>query len=203
MMLRPLPKVEPMALLRQAAPFDHDEWLFELKHDGVRAVAYLEHGVCKLFSRNCSRPLEDLRSALPGEIHARSAIVDGELVVLDRSGKSQFYELVAGYGTAVFAAFDLMWLDGRDLRDLPLIERKEILRFRVKHPSRRVVFVDHVEGQGKALYSQVCRRDMEGIVCKPMISPYRTIRGSTTWLTVNNPTYSKAERRAELFDKRP
>ena len=94
-----------------------------------------------------------------------------------------------------------MWLNGRDLRDLPLLERKEILRFHLE-PSSRVLFVDHIEGNGKRTVRQICMRDMEGIVCKPMISPYRTIRGKTTWIKVKNPNYSQAEERKELFNKR-
>ena len=102
----------------------------------------------------------------------------------------------------VFAAFDLLWLDGTDLRDLPLTERKEMLRIRIEASSSRVLFVDHTEGQGKALYQQISEHDMEGIGCKPAISPYRTIRGKTTWIQVKNPRYSQAEGRGDLFNRR-
>jgi len=88
------------------------------------------------------------------------------------------------------------------MRDLPLLERKENLRYRLKTPFSRVTFVDHIEGRGKALYEQICKMDMEGIVCKPVISPYRTVRGKTTWIKVKNPNYSQAEGRRELFNKR-
>jgi len=108
---------------------------------------------------------------------------------------------MAGRGYVVFAAFDLMWLNGRDLRDQPLWGRKELLRLHLG-PSSRVLFVDRVEGNGRRLYAQICMRDMEGIVCKPMISPYRTIGGTTTWIKVKNPNYSQAEGRRELFNKR-
>ena len=63
---------------------------------------------------------------MPGEIHAKDAILNGELVVLDKAGKARFYDLMANRGTVVFAVFDAMWLDERDMRDLPLLERKEI-----------------------------------------------------------------------------
>ena len=102
----------------------------------------------------------------------------------------------------VFAAFDLLWLDGKDLRDRPLTERKALLRYRLKAESRRVLFVDHIERRGKALFTQICKRDLEGIVCKPAASPYRTVRGKTTWIKVKNPKYSQAEGRSELFDQR-
>lgn len=192
-----------MELVQQSQPFDRDDWLFEIKHDGFRSLAYIDRGLCKLVSRNeyDYKRFRDLAEALPSAINAKNAILDGELVVLDRTGKARFYDLMAGRGVVVFAAFDLMWLNGRDLRDLPLLERKEILRFHLE-PSSRVLFVDHIEGKGKRMYEQICQRDMEGIVCKPMISPYRTIRGTTTWIKVKNPKYSQAEGRGELFNKR-
>lgn len=132
-----LPKIHPMELTQQATPFDHDEWIFEVKHDGFRSLAYIENGACKLVSRNGHdyRRFADLRGALPGEINAKNAILDGELVVLDRTGRSLFYDPMLNRGTVIFAAFDLLWLDGRNLRDLPLSERKEILRFRIQTPS--------------------------------------------------------------------
>jgi bifunctional non-homologous end joining protein LigD len=85
-----LPKVEPMELMQQASPFDHDDWIFEIKHDGFRALAYIEDGKCKLVSRNDFdyKRFADLRATIPSDIKAKSAILDGELVVLDREGKS-------------------------------------------------------------------------------------------------------------------
>ena len=82
---------------------------------------------------------------------------------------------MANDGVVVFAAFDLVWLNGKDLRDQPLVERKELLRFRIRHPADRLAVRRLCRGKGKALYSRICERDMEGIVCKPMISPYRMV----------------------------
>jgi len=98
--MKALPKIEPLELVQQAAPFDHDEWLFEVKHDGFRAVAYIENGLCKLVSRNDFdyKRFRDAALALPSEINAKSAILDGELVVLDKTGKAKFYDLMAGRG---------------------------------------------------------------------------------------------------------
>jgi bifunctional non-homologous end joining protein LigD len=193
-----------MELIQQTIPFDRDDWAFEVKHDGFRAVAYIENGLCKLVSRNEFNytRFRDVALALPSAINAKNAILDGELVVLDRTGKAKFYDLMAGRGYVVFAAFDLMWLNGRDLRDQPLWGRRELLRLHLEEPSSRVLFVDYTQGNGKRLYAQICMRDMEGIVCKPMMSPYRTIRGTTTWIKVKNPNYSQKEGRGELFNKR-
>jgi ATP-dependent DNA ligase len=78
---------------------------------------------------------------------------------------------------------------------------KKLLRLHLESQSR-VLYVDHIEGNGKRSYSHIYMRDMEGIVCKPMISPYRPIRGTTTWIKVNNPNYSQAKGRGELLNKR-
>jgi len=115
--VKPLPKIDAMELIQTTKPFDDADWLFQVKYDGFRSLAYIDY---KRFA--------DLRDALPDEINAKDAILDGELVVLDGSGKARFYDLMANRGTEVFAAFDLMWLIGRDLRDQPLWGRKELLR---------------------------------------------------------------------------
>jgi ATP-dependent DNA ligase len=72
----------------------------------------------------------------------------------------------------------------------------------VRPSAQRTLYVDHIRGAGKALYAETCNRDMEGIVCKPVISPYRTVGGTTTWIKVKNPNYSQADGRRELFNKR-
>jgi bifunctional non-homologous end joining protein LigD len=83
-------------------------------------------------------------------------------------------------GVPVFDVFDVLWLDGEDLRDLPRWERKEILRGVIRQPRERTLFVDHIEEDSKALFDQICERDLEGIVAKPMISLYREVKGQTT-----------------------
>ena len=143
-----------------------------------------------------------MRDALPTQILAKDAILDGELVVLDEMGKPRFHELMANRGTVVFAAFDWMWLVGQDMRDRPLLMRKEVLRNRMNDDASRAIFVDHIVERGKALYKQICEMDLDGIVCKPSLSPYRTVGGTTTWIKVKNPNYSQKEGRGELFNKR-
>ncbi len=203
--MKTLPKLEPMALIDHAAPFDDPNWLFEVKYDGIRAIAYISGDDCRLVVDGLETPVprfRELAHVLPGDLNVKNAILDGELVVLDQVGKAQFADLLNGRGLVLFAAFDLMWLNGKDLREQPLVERKELLRFRVRHPSDRVMFVDYKEGTGTALYARMCERDMEGIVGKPRYSPYLGSAGVTTWIKVKNPNYSKAEGRAELLEQR-
>ena len=181
-----------MELIQKSTPFDHAEWIYEVKHDGFRSLAYVQNGTCTLGSRNENdyKRFADVHEALPKQIHAMSAILDGELVVLDDTGKPRFYDLMANRGTVVFAAFDVMWLDGQNMRDRPLLMRKQTLRNLIKADASRAIFVDHIERRGKALYEHICNMDLEGIVCKPSFSPYRTVGGKTTWVKVKNPNYS-------------
>jgi len=113
--------------LRQ--PFDHPEFLFELKHDGFRALAYISDGQCELISRrrNSYKSFGELRSRL-ARLKVKNAVIDGEIVCLDSEGRSIFNELLFRRGCPIFYAFDLLYLNDRDLRQLPLIERKARLR---------------------------------------------------------------------------
>src|SRR5881296_175670 len=85
-----------MPLKRHKEPFSHPDWLFELKHDGFRALAFVQNGRCRLVSRNGNEfhSFTALGSALPSELKAESAVLDGELVCLDETGRSQFEELL-------------------------------------------------------------------------------------------------------------
>jgi bifunctional non-homologous end joining protein LigD len=116
-----------LTLVRQ--PFDHPDFLFELKHDGFRALAHISDGNCELISRkrNAYKSFQSLRDNL-AKLKVKNAVIDGELVCLDAEGRSIFNELLFRRGCPVFYAFDLLYLNGRDLRQLPLIQRKEKLR---------------------------------------------------------------------------
>ena len=124
-------RIQPINPARIAAPFDHPDWLFELKQDGYRAFAYIENGKCELVSRkqNVYERFGPLAAALASELRVKNAIIDGEIVCLDGQGRSLFLELLRHRSVnPVLYAFDLLWLDGNDLRGLPLIERKRRLR---------------------------------------------------------------------------
>lgn len=119
-----LPVFQPLPLMRRPKPFSHSDWVYEIKHDGFRALAYLECGRVRLVSRNGSEfaSFAELADDMAHELTRGEAIMDGELACLDESGYSQFNQLFFRQGTPRFCAFDLLWLDGRDLRDLPLID---------------------------------------------------------------------------------
>src|SRR5260370_31954509 len=121
-----LPRTQPINPTRIAAPFDHADWFFELKHDGFRALGYIEDGNCRLISRKqiiykSFGTLAAAISALP----VKNAILDGEVVCVGTDGRSHFKNLMHRRRADVtFYAFDLLWHNGEDLRALPLVERK-------------------------------------------------------------------------------
>ena len=128
----------------------------------------------------------------------RSAILDGEIVCLDATGKPQFYELMRRRSEPIFYAFDVLWLGGANLRSHPTIERKAILEHLVRNQPR-ILYANHVEARGVDLFRLICAQDLEGIVCKHRLAPYAS--ESVPWVKVLNPAYSQREGRHELFDK--
>jgi len=123
-------------------------------------------------------------------------------VCLDRDGRSNFYNLLFRRDWPYFFAFDLLSVDGEDLRARPLIERKRRLRRIMSRVESRLLYVDHVEGRGVDLFREACRRDLEGIVAKWSHGPYHADGVQTSWLNIKNPEYSKMAGRRELFERR-
>jgi len=198
---------QPMPLSRRPRPFNHPEWLFELKYDGFRALARIKRGKCELISRN-GHPFssfaelgKSIALALP---HLQDAVLDGEIVCLDRRGRPQFNDLLFKRGQPCFFAFDVLYADGKDFRRDALIERKiELKRFlhRVSSDSR-LRYADHVEGSGVALFERVCKIDLEGIVAKYKFGPYGPDGNAlSTWYKIRNRNYSQMVGRNELFER--
>jgi bifunctional non-homologous end joining protein LigD len=195
-----LPHFRPMRLSRRLKPFDHPDYIFELKHDGFRALAYIDADDCRLISRNANafRSFSALRESL-GKLPVDNAILDGEIICMDKVGRSQFNELLSLTGKPVFYAFDLLWLDGEDLRSLPLIERARRLQEPLQRSNcERIFYAQHVEEHGIAFFKQICDHDLEGIVAKRRLSAYRN--NGIGWLKIKNPACSQAEGRHELFE---
>jgi ATP-dependent DNA ligase len=120
----------PMPLERRREPFDHPEWIFELKYDGFRALAFVTGGGTKLVSRRELeyRRFDDLRSEITLEANADDPVLDGEIVKLDSEGRPIFIDLMRRRGPFVFVTFDCLAVNGRDVRRLPLLDRKKLLR---------------------------------------------------------------------------
>ncbi len=194
---------EPMRLTPFARAFDHPEWMFEIKLDGFRALAYVAPRGVTLVSRKGHpyRSFADLAVEIQRTVGATEAVLDGEIVCLDEAGRPAFTSLLHRRDVASFYAFDVLWLDGKDLRDRPLTARKRVLRYLLRRPSPRVRYVDHIAGCGAGLFDLVRTHDLEGIVAKWKDGPYR---GGTpsSWLKIRNRDYTQARGRHELFAAR-
>jgi bifunctional non-homologous end joining protein LigD len=190
-----------MPLGRAREPFSHPDWIFEVKWDGFRSLVRIEHGACKLMSRNGNqfKSFSVLNEAIESELKVRSAVLDGEIVCLDAGGKPQFRDLLFHRGDPRFVAFDLLWCEGEDLRYLPLIHRKQRLRSIVRNDGDRLLYCDHVEHDGEALFRLACHHDLEGIVAKRKADPY--LEGHASWLKIRNREYSQWAGREELFER--
>ncbi len=191
-----------MPLGRAPATFSHSDWIYEIKWDGFRALAYVEDDVCRLISRNGNvfKSFPALTAALPDELRVGAAVLDGEIVCLDSDGKSQFEELLFRRGEARFQAFDVLWSDGDDLRYSPLIERKSRLRAIVPQVGAWLPYSGHVEREGEDFFKLACEHDLEGIVAKHRFSPYLP-DSEPAWLKVRNTDYSQWAGREELFER--
>jgi bifunctional non-homologous end joining protein LigD len=157
-----------MPLLVSRPPFSHPDWIFELKWDGFRSLAYIDNGRCRLVSRNGNdfNSFPKLSESIARALASRSAVFNGEIVCLDRRGKPQFMDLLHRHGEPRFVAFDLLRIDGEDLRYVPLMERKAKLRALVSNKNDHLLYCDHVETHGEKLFALACKKDLEGIVAK-------------------------------------
>jgi bifunctional non-homologous end joining protein LigD len=194
----------PMPLVPVPAAFDHPDWVFELKHDGFRALAHIDGHRCTLVSRrgHVYTQFPMLAEDLAHAVRARSCVLDGEIVCLAPDGRSLFNRLLFRRDWPHFVAFDVLSIDGEDVRASSLLERKRRLRAIMPRLDSRLVYMDHVARRGAELFDAVCAGDLEGIVAKWKHGRYHSDGGVTSWLKIRNPQYSQMGGRAELFGAR-
>jgi bifunctional non-homologous end joining protein LigD len=178
-----MPAFTPAKLAPLRAPFDDRHFLFELKYDGWRAVAHVGPGECQLVSRQGKLHQSFPKLCRSLALLNRSAVLDGEIVVLDDTGRPHLHDLQQRRGDPILCVFDCLWLDGVDLRTLPLIERKRQLECLVRG-HRRILFAGHVEGQGRELFRIACEHNLEGVVAKRKDGAY-----GRDWFKIRNPGY--------------
>lgn len=196
------PAIQPpqLATASERAPTGQ-AWLHEIKFDGYRIVAHIEHGKVRLITRNGHDWTARLRTQARqlATLPVEQAILDGELVALTAGGASSFRELQEALSrkqTAqlTYQLFDLVYLDGHDLSAVPLVERKQALAQLLEaagYDSRAVVrYTDHVQGQGPDVFEQACTLGLEGIVSKRANAPYRSGR-SKLWLKAKCTQHAK------------
>ncbi len=196
----PIPKnIQPMLATLSEKPFRNDDWLFELKLDGIRAIAVKNGTRLDMRTRN-ARSLADRFPTLAQafkELPVDTAVLDGEIVALDEKGHSHFHliqpriHLSRAKDIAIadeqipvyFYAFDLLYLNGYNLMKFPLIERKAVLGQLIPGNDGWIRYADHIEGDGVAFFEAVSKRGLEGIVAKLKKSEYQQTR-SRYWLKI-------------------
>ena len=172
------------------APPSGPGWIHEIKHDGFRILARRDATGVRLITRNGN----DFTHRFPfiamavSKLPVRTCLIDGEAIVCDENGLAIF-DLIRGHGSkasAVLCAFDLLELDGRDLRRQPIEIRKAALAKLLKGSHLSIVLNEHFKKDGASVYRAACQLGCEGIVSKRLGSLYRTGR-SPHWVKVKNP----------------
>jgi bifunctional non-homologous end joining protein LigD len=186
----PMPDSVPVTLARlEDTAFSDPNWLFEIKWDGVRTIAFLKEGKVRLLSRSGRDVTAEYSEFqdLPKHLRASTAILDGEIVTLDKNGRSDFQKLQNRIGVSNPSAklqeaiplnyyvFDLLYCNGFDIRKAPLLQRKELLRAILRHENR-VRYSEHQLEKGKELFQAASDQGLEGIVGKEIHSPYTGTR---------------------------
>ncbi|HET6620136.1 MAG TPA: DNA ligase D [Dongiaceae bacterium] len=178
--------IEPELTSLADAPPDGSSWVHEVKFDGYRMGARIENGAVKMITRSgldWTRKFPSIVKAL-AKAGIKSAWLDGEIVVPDENGLSSFSDLQRALSERddedmVFYMFDLPYLNGRDLRALPLVQRKQILRDALFAKARNgaLAYSDHHDAEGSDFFKAACNMALEGVVSKRKDSPYRSGRG--------------------------
>jgi bifunctional non-homologous end joining protein LigD len=192
--------IEPCLPRPANSPPTGPKWIHEIKHDGFRIMAQRADGRVRLLTRkgtNFSNRFPQIVAAVT-VLPVRSCLIDGEAVVCNESGLAVF-DLIRGHRhdvAAVLCAFDLIELDGKDLRREPIEERKRVLAKLLRHPQEGIAFNEHHTGEGAIFFKQACRLGCEGIVSKRLGSFYHSGRADC-WVMVKNTAAPAAKREAE------
>lgn len=181
--------ISPMLAQTAKEPFDDPDWVFETKWDGYRAIAEVHKGSVRLYSRNhqnFTTTYPDIVEAIAKITH--DVVLDGEIVALDTQGRAQFQLLQESLKNLtiqqIYYVFDLLYLDGYDLRTRPLTERKELLQ-KLLPEGKHLKYSDHIVTYGKKLFALAKKKQIEGIMAKKKESPYLQTR-SNNWLKIKN-----------------
>lgn len=182
--------IEPMLASLGDAPFDHKDWIFELKWDGYRAIAEVDKKKIRLYSRN-GLSFNERYPTIVDELSKLNmrAVLDGEVVVFNEEGKPDFQKLQHyddnRHLPLIYYVFDILSLNNKDLKDLPLIERKKILQENL--PANDIIrYSDHVEEKGIAFFEEVKKSNLEGIMAKKAENTYVTGVRTKDWLKIKH-----------------
>ena len=180
----------PMLAETAMKSFNNPDWLFEIKYDGYRIIAVVNKEKAELFSRNqlsFTSNFNVVAKALKNVKH--DVVLDGEVVIEDETGRSDFQLLQnyqkTGKGTLKYYIFDILNLDGNDLQNLTLLDRKELLKLMIT-PLKlsNVIYSEHVLEKGESFFENVLKHNYEGMMAKAANSPYRSGKRSHEWLKI-------------------
>jgi bifunctional non-homologous end joining protein LigD len=146
------------------------------------------------------KSFQKLAAWLGENVQVLDAVIDGELVCLGADGRPQFDQLLYRRGDPYFYSFDLLWLNGEDLRKEPLLEHKRLLKEIIPEQPSRLLFASHQEGSCKELFRAACKADLEGLIAKWKFGTY-TAGDITSWVKIKNPAYTQTRDRHEQFTR--
>jgi bifunctional non-homologous end joining protein LigD len=183
--------IKPMLATLSKEPFDDPNWIYEIKWDGYRAITEIEKGKTKLYSRNgldFKETYTEIAEALKS-LDDHDCVLDGEIVAL-KNGSPDFHSLQQyreKKTPIAYILFDLLYLDGEDMREKPLLYRKEKLsELLAKASNPLLLFSEHIGEKGKKFFEQAKEKNMEGIMAKDSQSIYLEGIRSTSWLKIKN-----------------
>jgi bifunctional non-homologous end joining protein LigD len=184
-----MPKdVVPMLATLVNEPFDNENWIFEIKWDGYRAVAYCDGKNVELISRNLIPFTEKYYPVTDAFKQLKlNAVFDGEIVAVDEKGLAVFQSLQNWQNTPVhlqYFIFDILWLDGYDLTQIPLVERKRVLKELLPEDDEVIKYSDHVVGDGKDFFQVAVSKGLEGIMAKRANSIYQIDKRTENWVKI-------------------
>jgi bifunctional non-homologous end joining protein LigD len=197
---RPSGFIEPCRPSKVSAPPSGPEWVHEIKHDGFRLLVRRDGPRVRCFTRGGYDWADRFPAIVQAasRLRAQSFLIDGEVIVCRPDGLSDFDALRYrrdGY-SATLVAFDLIHLQDDDLRDEPLLKRKQRLSKMIGDDGCAIIYNAHLEDDGPAVFDHACRLGLEGIVSKRLNAPYRS-GPSKTWLKSKNPLSEAVRRERE------
>ena len=197
-----LPDFVPVPFIPRALPFDDPAWVFQPKYEGLRGLAIVGQAGCEIRTGRELRPerLRELGERVAAVLGGRKAVLDGDIVALDRGGQPSLRELLRGRTLLAFAAFDLLWLDEEDLRALPLSDRQRRLAELLPNDTGPLYKMFLLPEHGRALFQAARRLELEGIVARRSRDPYGP---ETVWYSIRNPAYMLDDGRIDPFRARP
>jgi bifunctional non-homologous end joining protein LigD len=182
--------IKPMLAHTIEKPFDDKNWIFETKYDGYRTIAVINSDQVNLFSRNqlsFNKNFKEIADELKKINHV--AVLDGEVVIEDETGRSDFQLLQnyikTGKGKLRYYVFDILNLDGNDTSNLSLLQRKELVEILLnKFKLSNVFYSQHIREKGISFYEQAIKKNLEGIMAKQANSLYKSGKRSAEWLKI-------------------